>query len=318
MVQSIPLAAETQRVSSGYSASTGSAASPAKATVPSGAPSLPANIAVPANWLQAAGEGVWSNAGQQLGTKPSMEQTFLLTDPSRPYERVALVWINPAAVRVHVAAGTRHPLSQLIQPRAGQVPVSARPHLLAAFNGGFKQIGGHYSGFGFRAAGLWYRQPSLGLATLAVYPSNHVSLGSLGTDILPAPAPWDLLQNLPLIVNHGRLSTHIDQGAYWGETVGNAVRVWRSGLGITADGALIYAAGEPLTARTLARALILAGAVRAMELDINSYWVTFNFYYPVAPGSAQLRGEKLLPRMTRPATRYLTPDTRPFVYLTAS
>jgi hypothetical protein len=45
-----------------------------------------------------------------------------------------------------------------------------------------------------------------------------------------------------------------------------------------------------------------------MELDINSYWVSFITYG--APGArAPLN---LLPGMERPATRYLTPDDRDF------
>jgi hypothetical protein len=45
-----------------------------------------------------------------------------------------------------------------------------------------------------------------------------------------------------------------------------------------------------------------------MELDINSYWVSFNTY--AAAGA--LRPAKLLAETERPATRYLTPDDRDF------
>lgn len=54
-----------------------------------------------------------------------------------------------------------------------------------------------------------------------------------------------------------------------GLTLGNAACVWRSGLGITADGALVYVGGPGLNVTTLADILARAGAVRAMELDIN-------------------------------------------------
>jgi hypothetical protein len=95
--------------------------------------------------------------------------------------------------------------------------------------------------------------------------------------------------------------------------VGNAVRVWRSGLGIDAHGNLIYAAADIQTAQSLAQILRRAGAVRAMELDINSAWTTFNFYGAWSAGNPQ----KLLPGMDRPATRYLTPDDRDFFALYA-
>jgi hypothetical protein len=96
-------------------------------------------------------------------------------------------------------------------------------------------------------------------------------------------------------------------------TLGNAVRVWRSGIGVDGHGDLIYAAANYQTVGSLAAILIHAGALRAMQLDINSYWVTFNSY----AGRDATRPSSLLPAMTRPATRYLSPDDRDFfaVYL---
>jgi uncharacterized protein YigE (DUF2233 family) len=115
-------------------------------------------------------------------------------------------------------------------------------------------------------------------------------------------------QNLPLIVSGGRLSPDLTDGPEWGATLGNAVRVWRSGVGIDPRGNLLYAAAGAQTATSLARILQRAGAVRAMELDINYEWTTFNFY---RSHNAQ-QPQKLLPAMSRSATRYLTPDDRDF------
>ena len=52
-------------------------------------------------------------------------------------------------------------------------------------------------------------------------------------------------------------------------TVPGIEHQWRSGLGITADGALVYVAGPALDPLQLADLLARAGAVRAMQLDIN-------------------------------------------------
>jgi hypothetical protein len=114
-------------------------------------------------------------------------------------------------------------------------------------------------------------------------------------------------QNLPLIVNEGRPNPNLENGE-WGATVGNAVLVWRSGIGVDSHGNLIYVAGEDQSAQSLARALIHGGAVRAMELDINSYWVSFITYG--APGAEGAKN--LLPGMTRSPSRYLEPDDRDF------
>jgi hypothetical protein len=86
------------------------------------------------------------------------------------------------------------------------------------------------------------------------------------------------------------------------------VLVWRSGVGVDPHGNLIYAAANYQSARGLADVLIRAGAVRAVELDINSYWVSFNTF--AKPGGRDPL--KLLPDIGRPATRYLSPDDRDF------
>ncbi len=117
-------------------------------------------------------------------------------------------------------------------------------------------------------------------------------------------------QNLPMIVDNGRPNPHLStNGAAWGWTLGNSIRVWRSGIGVDRRGDLVYVAAPTQTVMSLASALIRAGAVRALELDINVYWPTFD-YYRRAGGQ---RPVKFLPNSQHPGlTRYLTPDDRDF------
>src|SRR5205807_8241826 len=123
---------------------------------------------------------------------------------------------------------------------------------------------------------------------------------SAGPDVIYAR------QNPPLIVDGGQLNPNLSDGPQWGATLGNAVRVWRSGLGIDAHGNLLYAAANDQTVASLAQILRHAGAVRAMELDINTYWPSFITYQrPGALGAANL-----LPSMDRSPQPYLTPDDR--------
>ncbi len=80
----------------------------------------------------------------------------------------------------------------------------------------------------------------------------------------------------------------------------------RPGLGITANGALVYVGGPGLNITTLADILARAGAVRAMELDINTDWVNLATYAPRTPtgAAAPANGTDLLPGMFGTPARY--------------
>ena len=84
--------------------------------------------------------------------------------------------------------------------------------------------------------------------------------------------------------------------------------VWRSGLGVTANGALVYVGGPGLNITTLADLFVRAGAVRALELDINTDWVHFATYSPLAPTevAGPANGSDLLPTMVGTPRRYFT------------
>lgn len=277
---------------------------------------LPKNITLPRGWPQAAGEGVWQPVGPLVGGHPVMEETFLHPDSARPWATSYLVWIDPSALQVHYQTGLGEPVSASGIHGTGQLPTDSavESHVVAAFNSGFKS---ESTAFGAMLDGEMLDPPVPGVATFAIYQSGRIALGAWGSSAVPQNGIVSFRQNLPLIVDHGTLSPLLGNSKAWGVVVGNSTYVWRSGLGITPSGDLIYVAGNPLSAFTLAHTLVAAGAVRAMQLDINSYWVTFNFYQWVPQGSSgYLVGTKLTPAIERPANRYLTPDTRDFFYLT--
>ena len=119
------------------------------------------------------------------------------------------------------------------------------------------------------------------------------------------PEVVSVRQNLGLLVDGG---ANLSGAGSWGATLGGVRYTWRSGVGVDAHGNLIYVAADIQTAQSLARILQHAGAIRAMELDINYEWTTFNFF-----GAFGARDPaKLLPGMSRPTTRYLSPDDRDF------
>jgi hypothetical protein len=126
------------------------------------------------------------------------------------------------------------------------------------------------------------------------------------------PAVASVRQNLLLIVDQGHVVSSINDntGQRWGKTISYKAFVWRTGVGVTRDGSAVFAAGDGLSAATLAELLQRAGAVRAMELDINPAWTTFIKYNQAAgPGKTESR---LLPDMVPRADRYDTSSTRDF------
>jgi hypothetical protein len=255
------------------------------------------------------GEGIWVPTETWSGRTPPVQIAQFRSDPSYPQMVAGVAWIDPRRAAIVLNPGRLEPSVSL--PRgAMQVPVGMRSRLLATFNSGFKLEDSHG---GFALAGTTYAPMERGMATFVHYSDGRVDIESwTGGGAVPAGVDY-ARQNLPLIVEGGRPNPNLSDGPAWGATLGNAIRVWRSGIGVDARGDLIYAAANYQTVGSLAEILIRAGAIRAMQLDINSYWVTFNSY--AQPGAG--RPSSLLPSMTRPATRYLSPDDRDFfaVYL---
>jgi hypothetical protein len=250
------------------------------------------------------GEGVWRATRPGLEADPPVLLTTLRNQPEYPRVVAGLAWIDTKRTTLALNPGRLEP-SVTIPRGPMDVPQAARPRLLASFNSGFKLSDSHG---GFVLNGHTYANMRDGQGTLVGYTDGRVDVIDWSYGSTAPPGVSFARQNLPLIVEEGRPNPNLANDAEWGATVGNAILVWRSGIGIDSHGNLIYAAGEDQTVASLARTLIRAGAVRAMELDINSYWVSFITYG--APGAEQ--PANLLAGMSRPASRYLTPDDRDF------
>jgi Phosphodiester glycosidase len=250
------------------------------------------------------GEGQWHGTGPLVrGAPPVLVATFR-PDPNYPQMVAGVAWIDSTRAWLQLYPGHYEPPNSA--NALAEVPPQLRAGLLATFNSGFKL---EDDGGGFVAFGHVYAPLHDGQATLIRYRNGTANVISWTGAADPGPNVEFARQNLPLIVDGGQLNPNLQDGPQWGATLGNAVRVWRSGVGIDARGNIIYAAADNQTAQSLAEILQRAGAVRAMELDINSEWVTFNFYANWNAGAPQ----KLLPDMTRDPTRYLTPDDRDFL-----
>jgi hypothetical protein len=250
------------------------------------------------------GEGVWRTAGPTVaGQPPVLLTTFR---PERDYPRLVagVAWINSLLTRVVLYPGRYNPPSGSVRGPM-EVPPVLRSSLVATFNSGFKQKDANG---GFYASGRLYSPLRNGQATLLVYRSGQVDVRAWTGGPRPPTTVLFARQNLPPIVNYGLLNPNLSDGSKWGYTLGNAIRVWRSGVGVDRHGNLLFAAADNQTVASLARVLQRAGAVRAMELDINHDWVSFITY----GGWGAHRPANMLPNMSHGPTRYLSPDDRDF------
>jgi hypothetical protein len=216
-----------------------------------------------------------------------------------------VAWIDHTTTQLALYPGSTQPPAAF--PRGpAEIPVGERWRLLATFNGGFKYGSRSGGGGGFAVNGHTYVPLQRGLGTLVGYRSGRINVIAWNGAAYPGKTVVFARQNLNLLVNGGRPGSDLTSTAMWGRTLGGGETVWRTGVGIDRWGNLIYVAAEE-TVAGLAGILLRVGAVRAIELDINPEWPTFDVYKHVP-----LQSSKFVPNYQEPASRYLTPDTRDF------
>lgn len=255
-----------------------------------------------------AGEGAWLDVGR---TKGAVCFAYLRPDSVHTSVLVGVAWMNMSVLTATLHNGTSVPGGG--PWRAGPIiSPSDYGRVAAAFNGGFR-LGS--SRGGYFTEGRTVRSLVNGRASLVIYTDGHVDVGMWGRDDRFGANVASVRQNLDLNVDSGQLVAGLSDAnnSQWGATLGNRIYTWRSGLGIDAHLNLIYVAGPGLNVATLAAVLQRAGCSRAMELDINSDWVSLMTYTGSPP--AGINATKLLSNMQRPADRYLHSNTRDFIEL---
>jgi hypothetical protein len=184
------------------------------------------------------------------------------------------------------------------------------PLVLAAFNGGFKANAGVG---GFEVDGQTLVPLVAGDASLVIDDNGGARVGVWGQTVpVAGEQVASVRQNLAPLVVGGQASAQAGDAALWGATLGGGSKVPRSALGQDAHGNLLYAAGMSVLPADLAAALTTAGAVTAMELDINPEWV--QLAYSPTPGAPLVAG---VPGQNRPADQYQAGWGRDFVVVLA-
>jgi hypothetical protein len=238
--------------------------------------------------------GRWHAAGRIVEGHVAVYETTIV--PPGSSGAAGIAWMDPRLLRAQLYSGSLSPGHGPWKLTAPISPVAART-LVAAFNGGFKfpaAEGGYY------AEGRLVYPLRPGGASLVIYKNGSATVGSWGRDVTMTPKVIAVRQNLSLLVDGGRAVAGLNpyDTSVWGSTLGGVAGVWRSGLGVTRSGALVYVIGPDLEITQLAALLVRAGCVRAMTLDMNPDWTVYATYDPTRPhaqaspsnGSSLLRG----------------------------
>jgi hypothetical protein len=259
------------------------------------------------------GEGTWKSTGQPDNGGPPVLVTTFRPELDYPQLVAYVAWFDHTRTEIGYYPGRYEPPTAAVRGPT-MVPDDQRGRLLATFNGGFTYTDGAN---GSADNGRTNEPLKDGNATLIGYRDGRIAIVNWsGGPHAASDVAW-ARQSLAPIVWDGKLNPQLDDNPnspQWGYTLGGLTRVWRSGVGIDSRGNLIYVAADGQTVITLAKILQHAGAVRAMEFDINPEWHTLITYTHGAKG--------LVPTMVganpmQSPNRYLVPDDRDFfaVYL---
>ncbi len=221
---------------------------------------------------------------------------------------VTLVRFDDGHVVYDLHVGSSDPLVDLatIAPDRGPaIAADEAPFLLAAFNGGFKM---NADQGGVEVDGQVVAPLLDGKASFVIDTDGTAHIGVWGS-ALPARGEQveSVRQNLPPLITDGIPSPTVGIPSDWGATVNSSMVVARSAAGQDAQGDIIYAGGMALLPADLSAALLDAGAVNAMQLDINPNWVQLD-----AAASAGAPVAAAVPGQNRPADQYQVGWTRDF------
>ncbi|HEV3379538.1 MAG TPA: phosphodiester glycosidase family protein [Trebonia sp.] len=279
-----------------------------KAEAPGFQPVIPATLTSLAG-TPLPGEGQWRVLEKVRG-EPAIFGTFLRDATYTSYVN-GIVSMDQRLVSFQLRPGSEDPGGGDWGPNSQPwIPPGSRTGLLATFNGGFKldtaqggfYLNGHTSG-----------TLTPGAASIVYYKNGTIRIGVWDQTVRMTSSVAGVRQNLKLIVVNGKVSASVNQDVEtnWGATLGGGYYVWRSGLGITRDGRVIFVYGPALDVQDLADLLQRSGAVAGLQLDINPYWMSYEYYqatgHPLDPAPVNL-----LPTQQQSPYRYYSPYSRDF------
>jgi hypothetical protein len=263
----------------------------------------PANIVSPVKH-PLPGEGVWHVAGRTTANGiATMYEAFVRPDAVHTSYVVGVVWMDTNLLTAQLYSGSQIPGGG---PFAHQAPISANRSktLVAAFNSGslMQDANG-----GYFTDGKTYKKLREGAASVVIFKNGRMTVAKWGRDVVMTNQIATVRQNLDLIVDNSAVIHGLSdpKSTKWGTGLNPTDVVWRSGLGITVNGALVYVAGPGMSLSDLADVMLRAGVEEGMELDDGLDWVQLSTYVGT-PGRVidGNEGRSLLSSMPGAPSRY--------------
>ncbi len=230
-------------------------------------------------------------------------------------EPITLLRFDQSALKLALHAGSVDPGGSGWQYGSSIGPTELHA-VVAGFEGGFKFTDGVG---GFLSQGRLEKALAPGFASVVTYADGSTDIGAWKSEVPAAGRTvFSVRQNLSPLIDHGQIASTVSTCVIkcWGPTLGGGLASARGALGIDASGRLIYAGGERLTVDALARALLNAGVVRAIELDINPEWVNL-YLYGHGAGSGPVKPIPMIPSQPGIPGQLLTPYSRDFFTVVA-
>lgn len=231
---------------------------------------------LPSIWQQPEeGEGAWEPVALSFLKKlPGAKdppayfyKTWLKPDAKRPYAPVLIVALDMRQLELNMEGGVEDPVPLTGTKSFGRIP--REPEILTrvvgAFNGAFKTTHGAYGMMVNRRVLL---PPKPGAATVIVTEDHRVGMGAWGAREEIPDEVISFRQNLDPLVLDGKFNP--TGRLQWGyQLAGHSVLTERSGICVTRPGHFFYFWGDDLSGVTLGKAMVQAGCVAGMHLDMN-------------------------------------------------
>ena len=254
-----------------------------------------------------AGEGEWKPTKIQVNGNTAIWIAQIRPDEIHTSYWATVTWFDPKLVAFAQVPGTKIPEVTGLADRTGQVPQNLKRFYIAGLNGGFLM---RDSQGGYQFGGTVYKRLVNGKASLVTYNDGSFDVVQWGRDYVGNDIQ-SVRQNMDLIVDGGVSQVQSEDQSKWGwvwQGVGSGKNlVWRSAIGVRADGTMVYVIGAAMSAKSLGDVLVRAGAKRAILLDMNSAYANGFLYGPYR------NGQRIDPASTRSPERFWLTSERDFI-----